>query len=86
VRGTDGLLHGSVSDSVEPVGLQNNYLLVYTNSVPRRTKRVTVWICNVCGHEWQSEAGKPLRCAGCKSPYWDRPKPSAAKPIRKRSR
>jgi len=48
--------------------------MVYTISVPRRTKLVTIWLCNVCGHEWQSEAGKPLRCAGCKSPYWDRPK------------
>lgn len=29
--------------------------------------------CNVCKHEWLPRKDeKPLRCASCKSPYWDR--------------
>ena len=32
-----------------------------------------IWKCNVCKHKWQSRDGeKPLRCAKCKTPYWDR--------------
>lgn len=27
--------------------------------------------CEVCGHKWESRE-KPLRCAKCKTPYWDR--------------
>ena len=26
--------------------------------------------CEVCGHRWESRQ-KPLRCAKCKTPYWD---------------
>lgn len=34
-----------------------------------------VWKCDRCGHEWLSRNNdKPLRCAGCKSPYWDIPR------------
>lgn len=29
--------------------------------------------CERCGHNWKAEE-KPLRCAKCKSPYWDRKK------------
>lgn len=33
----------------------------------------TVWKCDICDHEWLSRNNdKPLRCAGCKSPYWDK--------------
>ena len=28
--------------------------------------------CLRCGHTWESKSKHPLRCAGCKSPYWDR--------------
>ena len=32
-----------------------------------------VWKCDVCGHEWMSRDNvKPLRCANCKTPYWDK--------------
>ena len=31
--------------------------------------------CNVCGHEWlPRNDDTPLRCGGCKSPYWNRKK------------
>jgi len=34
-----------------------------------------VWKCDRCGHEWLSrDTNKPLRCASCKSPYWDKPR------------
>lgn len=34
-----------------------------------------VWKCDRCHHEWLSRDGEnPLRCAKCKSPYWNRPK------------
>lgn len=39
--------------------------------------------CDVCGHIWLST--NPLRCAKCKSPYWDRgarvTPPEAMKPV-----
>ncbi len=34
---------------------------------------ITGWVCEVCGYVWSSRTdSKPLRCAGCKSPYWDK--------------
>ena len=40
--------------------------------MPERMQQVFQSICSRCGHKWQSRRGKPLRCAKCKSPYWDR--------------
>ena len=32
-----------------------------------------VWRCDVCDHEWLSrDDDKPLRCASCKTPYWNK--------------
>jgi NADH pyrophosphatase NudC (nudix superfamily) len=54
--------------------------------MPNRTEPVTIWICGQCGHEWQSKDNRrPLRCAKCKSPYWDRVKPPAAMAKRPKS-
>lgn len=34
-----------------------------------------LWTCSVCNHQWSSkDSQKPLRCAKCKTPYWDKPK------------
>lgn len=45
------------------------------SAMPSRTQAVSVWICSRCGHEWQSkDNAKPVRCAKCKTPYWDRVK------------
>jgi Zn finger protein HypA/HybF involved in hydrogenase expression len=30
-------------------------------------------VCERCEHEWKSEK-LPIRCAKCKSPYWNVPK------------
>jgi rubredoxin len=30
--------------------------------------------CLRCGHEWGSDNPHPVRCAKCKSPYWDKEK------------
>ena len=38
-------------------------------------QQVFLSICSRCGHAWRSRRGKPLRCAKCKSPYWDRSVP-----------
>jgi len=27
--------------------------------------------CDVCGHSWKPKKPNPLRCASCKSPYWN---------------
>lgn len=40
--------------------------------MPQRVREVVVSVCWVCGHAWYARRGKPLRCARCKSPYWDR--------------
>jgi rubrerythrin len=29
--------------------------------------------CEVCGHQWQAQE-VPLRCAKCKTPYWNKKK------------
>jgi len=40
--------------------------------MPSKKVTIPVWVCAVCGHEWRSkDNAKPLRCAGCKTPYWD---------------
>jgi len=32
-----------------------------------------VWKCDVCDHEWLSRnENKPIRCASCKTPYWNK--------------
>lgn len=34
---------------------------------------ITGWSCDVCGWRWSSRTDrKPLRCAKCKTPYWDK--------------
>ena len=34
-----------------------------------------IWKCDRCDHEWLSRDGDtPLRCARCKSPYWNKPR------------
>lgn len=47
-------------------------------------KRVTVkqYHCCRCGHDWmpRKKDEVPLRCAGCKSPYWNVPAKGAAAP------
>jgi len=35
---------------------------------------VAIKVCCRCGHEWATKQDRPLRCARCKSAYWDRPK------------
>ena len=30
--------------------------------------------CLRCGHRWVSRRARPLRCASCKTPYWNIPK------------
>jgi hypothetical protein len=30
--------------------------------------------CLRCGHRWVSRRSRPLRCASCKTPYWNIPK------------
>ena len=44
---------------------------MFTVSVGVITRKV--WKCDRCDHEWLSRDGeKPLRCASCKSPYWNK--------------
>ncbi len=42
--------------------------------MPQKMMFVLMSICTRCGHKWHARNGKPLRCAACKSPYWDRPR------------
>jgi len=30
--------------------------------------------CLRCGHAWTPRGPRPLACAKCRSPYWDRPR------------
>lgn len=38
------------------------------------------WLCERCSHLWvpREKDRKPRVCPKCKSPYWDRPRRSAA--------
>jgi DNA-directed RNA polymerase subunit RPC12/RpoP len=45
--------------------------------------RLEGWRCERCGHEWLARKNwedKPRVCARCKSPYWDTPRKTPAKP------
>lgn len=43
--------------------------------MPSEPSTVLVHTCTRCGHTWLGRTpGKPVRCASCKSPYWDRPR------------
>jgi DNA-directed RNA polymerase subunit RPC12/RpoP len=45
--------------------------------MPQQTlQSITVNTCSRCGHEWPQRKtdGKPIRCAKCRSPYWDKDK------------
>ncbi len=38
-------------------------------------KILTQWHCLRCDYSWESRDGlRPICCAACKSPYWDRPR------------
>ncbi len=40
----------------------------------KSTVRVDAFKCARCNHVWLPRGeGRPVRCAKCKSPYWDRP-------------
>lgn len=34
-------------------------------------KMIYIFVCKRCGHEWASKREHPIRCAKCKTPYWD---------------
>lgn len=37
--------------------------------------RLSGFQCQKCGHQWRPrKPGIPVRCAACKSPYWNRPR------------
>lgn len=44
--------------------------------MPQRTITTVINVCARCGYEWaqRKDDEKPLRCAGCRSPYWDKEK------------
>ena len=45
--------------------------------VPRFVNAVTICECNClrCGKKWRAHKAKPpMRCAGCRSPYWQTPR------------
>lgn len=39
-------------------------------------KMICIHKCKRCGHEWATKNPRPLRCASCKTPYWDRERKS----------
>jgi predicted Zn-ribbon and HTH transcriptional regulator len=42
--------------------------------VPKTTITIDAWKCLRCDYVWPDKReNKPLRCAGCGSPYWDIP-------------
>lgn len=45
-------------------------------NMPMKATKATICTCSRCGHEWITRLnGKaPIRCAKCRSPYWDKPR------------
>ncbi len=47
---------------------------------PVEKRKVTVYLCERCGHEWiprdalADEQTLPTICPSCKSPYWNKPR------------
>lgn len=37
----------------------------------KQSENFKVYKCLRCGWEWGSRLGKPVRCASCRTPYWD---------------
>src|SRR5271170_3870884 len=52
--------------------------MIHANMVP-------LYECDICGHSWTARRvgeTEPKRCAGCKSPAWNRAKRPAGRPAR----
>ncbi len=47
----------------------------------KQTRKVTVYICERCEHEWiprdADPKSEPRVCPKCKSPYWNKPRRTA---------
>lgn len=43
--------------------------------MPKTTLTCDAWKCSRCGYKWLAKnSSKPIRCAKCGSPYWDKEK------------
>ncbi len=40
---------------------------------------IYIHVCKRCGYEWASRDQHPLRCAKCKTPYWDKERKNVIK-------
>lgn len=47
-----------------------------TDNSPVPVRKITVLECTCtrCGYVWTAKGEAPVRCAGCGSPYWSKPK------------
>lgn len=44
-------------------------------AVKKKTLKIPTLSCAICGGEWIPRKQEwPLRCAKCKSPYWNKPR------------
>jgi rubrerythrin len=46
----------------------------YTTMIGNGGSEMVKNVCKRCGHKWVKRTEDPVRCPGCKSPYWDREK------------
>lgn len=42
--------------------------------------------CSRCGHRWTPKVAEPVKCPGCKSVYWNRPRLTPAERADRQSR
>ncbi len=64
-----GITKGVLSDEAKTAIVNGLTHRMYSEPSP-----VYVFKCLRCEHEWASRNQRPLRCAKCKTPYWDKPR------------
>lgn len=67
-----GLAHDK---NLEVKGIDNLSTARYTKGMAEEQITLTVLKCQRCGYKWiPRQPKKPKACAGCNSPYWDKPR------------
>ena len=46
----------------------------YNNMTADKDKRLPIFECNRCGHQWHPRTWEPKFCPKCHSPYWNSPR------------
>jgi len=69
------------SPKTSPKGIDSISTTRYTKGMTEEQITLTVLKCLRCGYKWiPRQPKKPKACAGCNSPYWNKPRRKGIKP------